>query len=149
MAKNILIVGLVVLVVVSIAWLKARRSSADVSTHAQTTAGTTASAASTEGLPRLVELGAGKCTACKQMKPVIEDLRKEFAGQLEVESIDVIAQAGEARAYNWHLIPCQVFLDPAGKELWRHEGFLSKADILAKWKELGVTLNAAPTRAGT
>ena len=28
----------------------------------------------------------------------------------------------------------------AGKELFRHEGFFSKEDILATWKELGVNL---------
>ena len=29
-------------------------------------------------------------------------------------------------------------------ELFRHEGFMSREDILAKWKELGVDLDAAP-----
>ena len=30
------------------------------------------------------------------------------------------------------------FFDASGKELFRHEGFFSKADILAKWNELGI-----------
>ena len=34
------------------------------------------------------------------------------------------------------------FFDATGKELYRHEGFYGKADILAKWKELGVELPA-------
>ena len=37
-------------------------------------------------------------------------------------------------------IPTQIFLDASGKELFRHVGFFSKDDILAKWKELGVDL---------
>jgi thioredoxin 1 len=41
-------------------------------------------------------------------------------------------------------IPTQIFFDATGKELWRHVGFISKEDILGKWKELGLTLKAAP-----
>ena len=29
---------------------------------------------------------------------------------------------------------------PAGKELYRHQGFFAKEDILKKWQELGVDL---------
>ena len=36
------------------------------------------------------------------------------------------------------MIPTQIFFGADGKELFRHEGFYSKADILAKWKTLGV-----------
>jgi len=42
--------------------------------------------------------------------------------------------------YNINLIPTQIFFNADGKELFRHEGFFSKEDILAKWKELGVEL---------
>ena len=45
-----------------------------------------------------------------------------------------------AKKYSVQIIPTQIFFDAAGKELFRNEGFLSKADILAKWKELGVKL---------
>jgi thioredoxin 1 len=38
------------------------------------------------------------------------------------------------------VIPTQIFYDAAGKELFRHEGFFGKDDILAKWKEFGVDL---------
>jgi thioredoxin 1 len=52
----------------------------------------------------------------------------------------------EAAAKNGiRLIPTQIFFDAAGKELWRHEGFIDKAAILARWAELGVALpGAAP-----
>ena len=45
------------------------------------------------------------------------------------------------KAYRIDLIPTQIFFDASGKELFRHEGFFSKADILAKWKELAVDLS--------
>ncbi len=43
-------------------------------------------------------------------------------------------------AYRLRVIPTQVLFDASGKEVFRHEGFFAKEDILAKWKELGVDL---------
>lgn len=89
-------------------------------------------------LPRLVDLGAGKCIPCKKMAPILEALKKEYAGKFDVVFIDVWQNKQEAEKYNINLIPTQIFFDAAGNEKFRHEGFFSKEDILAKWKELGV-----------
>ena len=89
-------------------------------------------------LPRLVDLGAGKCIPCKLMAPILEDLKKSCAGKLEVQFIDVWQNPDAGKKYGINMIPTQIFYDPSGKELFRHEGFFSKEDILAKWKELGV-----------
>jgi thioredoxin 1 len=42
-------------------------------------------------------------------------------------------------------IPTQIFDDAHGTELSRHEGFISKEDILAKWNELGIDLQPKAT----
>jgi hypothetical protein len=42
------------------------------------------------------------------------------------------------------MIPTQIFYDASGKERFRHEGFFSKEDILAKWTELGIDLRDTP-----
>ena len=89
-------------------------------------------------LPRLVDLGAGKCIPCKAMAPILEELRTEYAEVFQVVFIDVWENPPAAEPYNINLIPTQIFFDAAGKELWRHEGFLAKEDILAKWREFGV-----------
>jgi thioredoxin 1 len=94
------------------------------------------------GLPRLVDLGSTTCIPCKMMAPVLEELAKEYAGRMQVEFIDVNVNPDAAKPFGIKLIPTQVFIDPAGKELWRHEGFFSKEDILAKWKELGISLSS-------
>ena len=91
-------------------------------------------------LPRLVDLGADKCIPCKMMMPVLADLKTNYVGQLEVEFIDVWKNPDAGKTYKISLIPTQIFFDAKGKELFRHEGFFGKADILAKWKELGVEL---------
>lgn len=95
-------------------------------------------------LPKLLELGADKCIPCKEMVPILEELQKEYAGVLEVEFIDVWKPENQQAAveYGIRSIPTQIFYSPEGKELWRHVGFLSKADILNKWKELGYPLMA-------
>ena len=98
---------------------------------------TQAGGEATDGLPRLVDLGAGMCIPCKMMAPILEELRKEYEGRLDVVVIDVNEEKEEAARYKIDLIPTQIFFDPSGKELFRHEGFFSKEDILAKWKELG------------
>lgn len=164
MGKNLLIVVVVVAFVGAVAYFKGSPCSTGQcgSTAKSCCPSTTAPASATQTaetapaavvpagpLPKLVELGAGKCVACKRMKPIIEQLDKEYADRLEVLSLDVIQQADEAAAYHWRLIPTQVFVGADGEELWRHIGYISKKDILAKWKELGVDLSQAPGKAAT
>jgi thioredoxin 1 len=91
-------------------------------------------------LPKLLDLGADKCIPCKMMAPILERLKKEYAGQLEVEFIDVWKNPDAGRPYGITVIPTQIFFAADGKEVYRHTGFYSQADILAKWKELGVEL---------
>ncbi|MBU4460319.1 MAG: hypothetical protein KJ579_07115 [Verrucomicrobia bacterium] len=107
-----------------------------------------AGAASPGGLPRLVDLGAGKCIPCKAMAPILEELKVSLAGKIAVEFIDVWENEDAGKKYGIETIPTQIFYDAAGKELFRHVGFLSKEDILAKWKELGVDLAAPPAVPG-
>jgi thioredoxin 1 len=100
------------------------------------------------GLPRLVDLGSTTCIPCKMMAPVLDELGREYAGRLRVEFINVNENPEAAKSFGIKLIPTQVFIDASGKELFRHEGFLAKADILAQWKALGVNL-AAPASSPT
>ena len=93
-------------------------------------------------LPRLVDLGADKCIPCKMMAPILEELQTAYAGQMAVEFIDVWKNPDAGKQYGIRSIPTQIFYDASGKELFRHEGFFPKEDILAKWKELGVGLVA-------
>lgn len=89
-------------------------------------------------LPRLVDLGADKCVPCKAMAPILEELSVEYEGRFVVEFIDVWKNADAGKSYEVKMIPTQIFLDAEGNELFRHEGFYGKDDILAKWRELGV-----------
>jgi len=132
--KNIAILGAVVIAAAAIVLTKqAKSGTAPV-------AGVPASAPAeaVKALPRLVDLGAGKCIPCKAMKPILEDLAANYAESFKTEFIDVWEDQDAGQRYRINLIPTQIFFDAEGKELFRHEGFFSKEDILAKWKELGV-----------
>ena len=91
-------------------------------------------------LPKLVDLGANKCIPCKMMAPILEGLKKEYAGRMNVEFIDVWVNPDAGKPYGIEVIPTQIFYDAEGKELFRHVGFFAREDILKKWKELGVEL---------
>ncbi|MFA6103916.1 MAG: thioredoxin family protein [Victivallaceae bacterium] len=113
-------------------------SEAAAAEDSSTTAGKDAPAVKAR-LPKLLDLGAKKCIPCKMMAPILEELTKEYAGVMEVEFIDVWQKenAEKAQKYNIQSIPTQIMFDADGKELWRHEGFISREDIFKKWKELG------------
>jgi thioredoxin 1 len=94
-------------------------------------------AAQPANLPRLVDLGADTCIPCKAMAPILVELRAEYDGRMRVDFIDVWKDPGAGEPYGIYAIPTQIFFDADGKELTRHEGFFSKADILATWKRFG------------
>jgi len=107
---------------------------------AETSQADDAPVAQSTALPRLLDLGADKCVPCKMMAPILEELKETYAGSLQVEFIDVWKNPTAAQPYRIRVIPTQIFFSADGTELFRHEGFYSREDILAKWRELGVAL---------
>jgi len=98
------------------------------------------SPATTNALPQLIDFGAGTCATCKMMEVVLTELNTEHGEQIQIRFVDVWENEEASNAYSIRMIPTQVFLDAEGNELFRHEGFISKEDILKKWVELGVDL---------
>jgi thioredoxin 1 len=96
--------------------------------------------ATRQKIPRLVDLGAGKCIPCKAMAPILEGLKTEYAGRMDVQFIDVWKDPDAGKAYGISIIPTQIFYAADGRELARHQGFMDKDAILAQWKSLGVSL---------
>ena len=92
------------------------------------------------GLPMLLELGSHKCPPCRQMIPILDELRAKYAGKFQIRYIDVWQDRAAGSEYGVRKIPTQIFYDRNGKEVFRHVGFYSKKDILATWLKLGVKL---------
>jgi thioredoxin 1 len=100
------------------------------------------------GLPRLVDLGSTTCAPCKAMAPIMDELRREYAGRLRVDFYDVKADPALKKAFGIRMIPTQIYYDATGAELWRHEGFMGKDDIVAVWEQLGIDLGESKPTEG-
>jgi thioredoxin 1 len=86
----------------------------------------------------MLELGSVGCIPCEQMKPVMQQLRDNYKGKLEVLFVDVRVNKEVARKYNVFGIPTQVFLDKNGKEFSRHIGFYPYEEIQDVLKKIGL-----------
>ena len=85
----------------------------------------------TTPLVTFVELGSVKCIPCRQMQPVMRAIGEKYGKQVSVLFYDVWKpdQREYAEKFRIRVIPTQVFLDVAGKEFFRHEGFFPEAEI--------------------
>ncbi len=92
-------------------------------------------------LPLLLDLGSTTCVPCKAMAPILEEMTETFEGQFDVRFEDVKKNAALARTHGIRIIPTQIFFDADGKELFRHQGFFSREDMLATWEKLGYAFN--------
>ncbi len=90
-----------------------------------------------QSLPKLVDVGADKCIPCIKMAPILDQLREDFSGQMDVVFVDVWKKREEAAKYGVRMIPTQIFYAPDGRKLYRHTGFYSREEMLARWQELG------------
>lgn len=118
--------------------------------HSAKTAGQAAAgAAVTAGMPTFIEIGAKSCIPCQMMQMVMEELRTNYPGKLEIVFHDLDMDDAPAQEYGISVIPTQVLVSPDGKELFRHEGFYPTDEIVAKWRELGYDLGASAGLAET
>lgn len=90
------------------------------------------------GQPLMVSFGANSCVPCRQLRPVLKEVAQEHAGKAGILVIDVYKFQGLAREYRIMLLPTLVFFDSKGKEVFRQVGVLSKEQIVAKLKEIGM-----------
>ncbi|MCX5822120.1 MAG: thioredoxin domain-containing protein [Deltaproteobacteria bacterium] len=93
-----------------------------------------------KGMVTMVDLGAGACIPCKLMAPILEKLEKQYAGRAAVVFLDVWKDQAPARRFGIRTIPTQIFFDKDGKEVYRHEGFLSEEEIVRRFNDMGVKL---------
>lgn len=77
----------------------------------------------------VLELGASTCKACKEMKIVIDELKKTNT-TLPVHIVDIRENRDAIERFKIQMIPTQVVLDKSGKEVYRHIGGLSSEEML-------------------
>lgn len=92
-------------------------------------------------LPRLVSLKTETCNQCKRMIPVLAELERQFSDKFTVHAFDVDRNQRAGTVFGAiRTLPTLIFMDQAGRELYRFEGFMSKAEILERWQAMGVTI---------
>jgi len=89
------------------------------------------------GKPTMVDFGADGCRPCDMMTPILDSLKKEYAGKANVLFVHVRKEQMLAARYGVESIPVQVFFDRSGQELFRHVGFFPKEQIVSKLAEIG------------
>ena len=89
------------------------------------------------GKPTVLDLGSSTCVPCKMMKPIFAELEKEYKGRANIILLEINDYRDLATQYQVRVIPTQIFFDQDGKQVWRHEGFLAKEEIVKKLKEMG------------
>jgi len=89
------------------------------------------------GKPVLVDFGSNKCIPCRQLRPILQEVEKEFSGEAHVLVIDVFNFGKLAREYRVQLIPTLIFFDSSGKEIYRRMGVWDKKSIIDKLKSAG------------
>lgn len=96
------------------------------------------SAAKSQALPKMIDLGSKSCIPCKRMAPILDSLRLEYEGRAEVVFIDVREDRAAAAKHKITIIPTQIFFDTVGVETYRHIGFFPADSIVTHLKALGV-----------
>lgn len=96
------------------------------------------SKALTGGKPMVADFGSNSCIPCRQLRPVLQKIRKDYTGKLEVLIIDIRDKQKLAADYQIQVIPTVIFFDPAGKEVFRHQGFMSEEKVKEQLAKMGV-----------
>jgi len=108
-----------------------------VQTQAQPQTQAQAQPATPTNLPKLWDFWATWCPPCKQLKPTIEALEKEYEGKIEIKSIDVDQNKDLAQKFKVQAIPTLIFLDAKGNELSRIVGLVPRDTIVGRFKGHG------------
>ena len=79
---------------------------------------------------KLLDFWAEWCGPCKFMTPILEEIKTELAGKVEIEEINVDEKQDMAAKYQVMSIPTYV-IEKDGKEVERIIGATAKDNLLA------------------
>lgn len=113
-------------------------------TNPKPAAGTTGSAAKTPApgtakkLPKVLDFSAVWCGPCKKFAPVFDKVAQTYKGKVDFVHYDVETGPGKPLAdkYNINTVPTVMFLDAAGKTVYRVGELMKEEDLVKHTEEL-------------
>ncbi|MCX8033284.1 MAG: thioredoxin family protein [Thermoleophilia bacterium] len=137
LSAGVLTAAITIVVVLVVAGCGAAGAATNTSDSSGGAAPDPASVLAATGKPKIVDFGSTSCLPCRMMQPELEELAQEYAGAVDVVIVDVNKEPELAAKLGIRVVPTQIFLSPEGKVLGRHEGFLSKEQMVTALEQLG------------
>ena len=130
MKKNLIIIGVIILIAVVSLLPTLKNNSIDVDKFIND--------AISRNKLILLELSSVSCSICKQMQPFLKEIEKEYSDKLVIKTLDIESRTDIAQKFLVNAIPTQVFIDRQGKVYFKHVGYMSKKQILEVFKKMGL-----------
>ncbi len=85
----------------------------------------------------LIEFSSDNCVPCKQMKPVLEELRNSEEPKVNVIVLNTLQPENLPwmKYFGISAMPMQILLDKNGKEFFRNYGFIPARELLEKMNQ--------------
>lgn len=90
------------------------------------------------GAPLVMEFGGETCIPCRQMQPVLQEIRAALGKKGRVHNFWIQTYPEVAREHKVMAMPTQIVFDAKGVEVYRHIGVLPLADFQKILKEKGI-----------
>jgi thioredoxin 1 len=87
-------------------------------------------------LPQILEFERKFCPICKASEAVILAVQARYPGQFVVRKLYIDEEESLFRRYKVAIVPTQVLLDAAGREVGRHEGVFKQEALIQKLRDL-------------
>ncbi len=90
------------------------------------------------GKPTLADFGSTTCIPCKNMKATLAELDPLYRDKVNILIVIVDDNQELVAHYQIMAIPTQIFFNSQGKRVAGHIGEMSKEDIVAQLKQMGI-----------
>lgn len=82
-------------------------------------------------LPCLLDFSMEGCAPCQQARPIVEAAKKQYAGRLRVEIVEISRFPDLQKRLSITETPTLVLFDSAGREVGRHRGAPTQEEMVA------------------
>ncbi len=130
MKRNLIIVGIILLIAIISVLPSLRNNSIDVDKLIND--------AINNNKIVLLELSSATCSTCRKMQPFLREIQDEYKSKLVIKTLDVAARTDIAQKFLVTAIPTQVFINKEGKIHFKHVGYMSKKQIIDVLREMGI-----------